>query len=80
VSSFGVVLDPERRPSYAAQNSSETFIASELAAPFFQVCEVWSPQYGSQALQTLTKGLAGNEALMRSTASVAYDSDCPAWG
>lgn len=58
---------------------NETYIASEFAAPFSQVCDVWSPQYQSQTLPTVAKGLTGNEALMRSTATVAYDSVLPAW-
>jgi hypothetical protein len=57
----------------------ETYIATEEAAPFSQVCDVWSPLYRSQTLPTVLKGLAGDENLMRSTATVAYDSVLPAW-
>jgi Protein of unknown function (DUF3089) len=57
----------------------DTYIATEEAAPFSQVCDVWSPQYRAQTLPTVLKGLAGDETLMRSTATVAYDSVLPAW-
>jgi hypothetical protein len=57
----------------------ETYIAAEEAAPFSQVCDVWSPLYRSQTLPTVLKGLAGDESLMRSTFTVAYDSVLPAW-
>lgn len=57
----------------------ETYIATEEAAPFSQVCDVWSPLYRSQTLPTVFKGLAGDENLMRSTFTVAYDSVLPAW-
>jgi Protein of unknown function (DUF3089) len=57
----------------------DTYIATEEAAPFSQVCDVWSPQYHAQTLPTVLKGLAGDETLMRSTATVAYDSVLPAW-
>lgn len=57
----------------------ETYIATEEASPFSQVCDVWSPLYRSQTLPTVLKGLAGDENLMRSTFTVAYDSVLPAW-
>ncbi len=57
----------------------ETYIATEEAAPFSQVCDVWSPLYRSQTFPTVLKGLSGDENLMRSTATVAYDSLLPAW-
>jgi hypothetical protein len=57
----------------------DTYIATEEAAPFSQVCDVWSPLYRSQTLPTVFKGLAGDENLMRSTFTVAYDSVLPAW-
>jgi hypothetical protein len=57
----------------------ETYIAAEEAAPFSQVCDVWSPLYRSQTLPTVLKGLAGDENLMRSTFTVAFDSVLPAW-
>jgi hypothetical protein len=40
---------------------------------------VWSPLYRSQTFPTVLKGLAGDENLMRSTFTVAYDSVLPAW-
>lgn len=54
-------------------------IAMEQAAPFSQVCDVWAPEYRSQTLPSVLKGLAGDEAVMRSTLTVAYDSVLPAW-
>ena len=57
----------------------ETYIATREAAPFSQVCDVWSPLYRSQTFPTVLKGLAGDENLMRSTFTVAYDSVLPAW-
>jgi hypothetical protein len=54
-------------------------IAIEQAAPFSQVCDVWSPVYRGQTLPTVLKGLAGDQALMNSTFTVAYDSVLPAW-
>jgi hypothetical protein len=58
----------------------DKYIATEEAAPFSQVCDVWSPLYHSQTLPTVLKGLAGDEnLLMRSTFTVAYDSVLPAW-
>jgi hypothetical protein len=57
----------------------DAYIATEEAAPFSQLCDVWSPLYRSQTFPTVLKGLAGDENLMRSTATVAYDSVLPAW-
>lgn len=54
-------------------------VAVEQAAPFSQVCQVWAPSYRSQTLPTVQRGLAGDEALLRSTSAVAYDSVLPAW-
>jgi hypothetical protein len=62
-----------------AVTSLDRYIATEEAAPFSQVCDVWSPLYHAQTLQTVLKGLAGDETLMRSTFTVAYDSVLPAW-
>jgi Protein of unknown function (DUF3089) len=55
------------------------YIATEFAVPLSQVCDVWSPLYRSQTFPTVLKGLAGDEDLMRSTFTVAYDSVLPAW-
>jgi hypothetical protein len=52
----------------------ETYIATAEAAPFSQVCDVWSPLYRSQTLPTVLTGLAGDENLMRTTFTAAYDS------
>lgn len=54
-------------------------VAIEQAAPLSQVCQVWAPSYRSQTLPTVEKGLAGDEPLLRSTSTVAYDSVLPAW-
>jgi hypothetical protein len=54
-------------------------VAIEQAAPFSQVCQVWAPSYRSVTLPTVEKGLTGDEALLRSTSTVAYDSMLPAW-
>jgi hypothetical protein len=53
--------------------------AVEQAAPLSTVCDVWAPAYRSQTWSSVEKGLAGDEALMRSTFTVAYDSVLPAW-
>jgi hypothetical protein len=57
----------------------DTTVATEQAAPLSQVCQVWAPAYRSQTLPTVEKGLAGDEALLRSTSTIAYDSVLPAW-
>jgi Protein of unknown function (DUF3089) len=62
-----------------AVTTVDTSVATEQAAPFSQVCQVWAPSYRSQTLPTVEKGLAGDEALLRSTFTVAYDSVLPAW-
>jgi hypothetical protein len=54
-------------------------VAVEQAAPFSQVCQVWAPAYRSATLPAVEAGLAGDGALLRSTAAVAYDSVLPAW-
>jgi len=57
----------------------ETVTAEEQAAPLSNVCDVWAPAYRSQTFPSVLKGLAGDEAVMRSTFAVAYDSVLPAW-
>jgi DUF3089 family protein len=54
-------------------------VAIEQAAPLAQVCDVWAPSYRSQTFPSVQKGLAGDQAVMRSTFTVAYDSVLPAW-
>ncbi len=54
-------------------------VAEEQAAPFSQVCQVWAPSYRSATLPAVEKGIAGDQALLRSTSAVAYDSVLPAW-
>jgi hypothetical protein len=54
-------------------------VAEEQGAPFSQVCQVWAPSYRSATLPTVAKGIAGDQALLRSTSAVAYDSVLPAW-
>jgi Protein of unknown function (DUF3089) len=62
-----------------AVTSLDSYIATEEALPFSQVCDVWSPQYHAQTFPTVQKGLAGDESLMNSTFTVAYNSVLPAW-
>ena len=57
----------------------ELIVALEQASPLSQVCDVWAPSYRSQTWPSVGKGLAGDEAVMRSTFDVAYDSVLPAW-
>jgi hypothetical protein len=57
----------------------EIYVAEDQASPLSRVCDVWAPLYRSQTLTTVERGLAGDEALMRSTFKVAYDSILPAW-
>jgi hypothetical protein len=57
----------------------DIYVANEQAAPLSQVCDVWAPSYRSQTWTSVEKGLAGDEAVMRSTFTVAYDSVLPAW-
>ena len=54
-------------------------VAIEQASPFSRVCDVWAPTYRAQTLPTVLKGLAGDQAVMNSTFTVAYDSVLPAW-
>jgi len=54
-------------------------VAVEQAAPFSRVCQVWAPAYRSQTLPAVQKGLDGDNALLRSTFIIAYDSVLPAW-
>ncbi|HTW97148.1 MAG TPA: DUF3089 domain-containing protein, partial [Acidimicrobiales bacterium] len=57
----------------------EKVVAIEQAASLSKVCQVWAPAYRSQTWWSVKEGLAGNEAVMRSTFTVAYDSVLPAW-
>jgi len=57
----------------------EIGVAIEQAAPLSQVCDVWAPSDRSQTWPSVEKGLAGDEAVMRSTFTDAYDSVLPAW-
>ena len=57
----------------------ETVTAVEQAAPLSRVCDVWAPAYRSQTFPSVLKGLNGDEAVMRSTFTVAYNSVLPAW-
>ena len=62
-----------------ATSRLELVVAVEQAAPLSQVCDVWAPSYASQTWSSVEKGLAGDEAVMRSTFTVAYDSVVSAW-
>jgi hypothetical protein len=57
----------------------DIYVADEQAAPLSQVCDVWAPSYRSQTWPSVQKGLAGDQAVMASTFTVAYDSVLPAW-
>lgn len=62
-----------------AVTTVDTAVAAEQAAPFSQVCQVWAPSYRSATLPTVAKGLGGDQALLRSTETIAYDSMLPEW-
>ena len=62
-----------------AATKVDIYVANEQAASLSQVCDVWAPSYRSQTWPSVEKGLAGDEAVMRSTFTVAYDSVLPAW-
>jgi Protein of unknown function (DUF3089) len=62
-----------------AVTKEETYAAIEQAAPFSRVCDVWAPVYRSQTFPSVLKGLTGDQKVMRSTFTVAYDSVLPAW-
>jgi hypothetical protein len=53
--------------------------AMEQGSPLSQVCDVWAPVYRSQTFPSVLKGLKGDEQVMNSTFTVAYDSVLPAW-
>jgi Protein of unknown function (DUF3089) len=62
-----------------AVTKEETYAAIEQAAPFSQLCDVWVPVYRSQTFPSVLKGLRGDQTVMRSTFTTAYDSVLPAW-
>jgi Protein of unknown function (DUF3089) len=62
-----------------AVTTLDTYVAAEQGAPLSQVCDVWAPSYRSQTWTSVKKGLAGNEAVMSSTFTVAYDSVLSVW-
>ena len=62
-----------------APTGLDIYVATEQAAPLSQVCDVWAPSYRSQTWPSVRKGFGGDEAVMRSTFTVAYDSVLPAW-
>jgi hypothetical protein len=53
--------------------------AMEQGGPLSQVCDVWAPVYRSQTFPSVLKGLNGDEQVMNSTFTTAYDSVLPAW-
>ena len=57
----------------------DTYVAAEQGAPLSQTCDVWAPSYRSQTWTTVEKFLAGDQAVMRPTFTVAYDSVLVAW-
>jgi hypothetical protein len=62
-----------------APTKLDIYVAAEQAAPLSGVCDVWAPAYRSQTWPSVKKGLAGDQAVMNSTFTVAYDSLLPAW-
>ena len=62
-----------------APTKLDIYVANEQAAPLSQVCDVWAPAYRSQTWTTVEKFLAGDQAIVRPTFTVAYDSMLPAW-
>jgi Protein of unknown function (DUF3089) len=62
-----------------APTNTDKIVAYEQAAPLSQVCNVWAPSYRAQTWPSVVKGLAGDEAVMNSTFTTAYDSVLPAW-
>ena len=57
----------------------EAVAAVEQAAPPSEVCQVWAPSYRSQTWQSVDEGLAGNEAVTRSTFDLACRNVPSAW-
>lgn len=53
--------------------------AVSQVSPFSQVCNVWAPMYRSQTWPSVQEGLKGDEDVMRSTFTVAYNSLLSAW-
>jgi Protein of unknown function (DUF3089) len=62
-----------------AITKSELVVAVEQAAPLSQVCQVWAPSYDSQTWRSVEEGLSGDEAVMRSTFTVAYEGVLSDW-
>ncbi len=62
-----------------AATKADLVVAVEQAAPLSQLCNVWAPTYTAQTWSSVEKGLDGDEAVMRSTFTVAYNSVLPAW-
>jgi Protein of unknown function (DUF3089) len=62
-----------------AVTKADIGVAVDQAAPLSQVCDVWAPSYRSQTWPSVEEGLAGDEKVMSSTFTVAYDSVLPAW-
>jgi Protein of unknown function (DUF3089) len=62
-----------------APTKLDIYVGTEQGAPLSQVCDVWAPSYRSQTWSTVQKFIAGDQAVMRPTFAVAYDSVLPAW-
>jgi hypothetical protein len=71
--------DGQPRHHRLAVTHVDRVTAVEQVAPLATVCAVWAPAYRSQTWTSVEKGLAGDEAVMRATFTVAYDSVLPAW-
>jgi hypothetical protein len=59
--------------------SAEIGAAVEEASPFSNVCSVWAPMYRSATTSSIQGGLAGDQQLLQSTFTVAYNSLLSAW-
>ncbi|SRR5579862_2403792 len=62
-----------------AVTKTDSYVANEQGAPLSRVCQVWAPSYRSQTWTTVEKFLAGDQAVMSPTFTVAYDSVLAAW-
>jgi len=58
---------------------ADLVVAVEQAAPLSRLCNVWAPTYTAQTWSSVEKGLAGDDAVMRSTFTVAYNSMLTDW-
>jgi Protein of unknown function (DUF3089) len=76
---YPTVSQQQTKNSSLTVTNAEKGVAIDQAAPFSRVCNVWAPMYRSQTSSTVTRGLAGDESLLQSTFTVAYDSVLSSW-